>query len=127
QDLSNLAHHFDSEGRLLPGKNLNPEDFKNERHLAFIDELVIADDWRGRGLGSWVLSKLFQLKELRGVHFIFTRPDVLYYTESNFQYSPPPVGRAAEVLFLRIIGFYERAGFRRLGNSQFFYLAQNRS
>ncbi|KAF7357880.1 RNA polymerase II-associated protein [Mycena venus] len=126
-DLSNLALHFDNEGGLLPGRGWNPENFKAERHIVFLDEFVIETAWRGRGLGSWLLPKLFDLENLLDAKFIFTRPDVLQYTDSGFRYSPPPVGRAAEALFVRIVHFYETAGFRRVGNSQFFCLTKNPS
>ncbi|KAJ6498746.1 hypothetical protein C8R45DRAFT_979699 [Mycena sanguinolenta] len=125
-DLANLAKlHFDNQGRLHPGGGPSLAAFNNERYIAFIDEFLIEKAWRGRGLGSWLLPRLFQFENLRGAQFIFTRPDVLHYTDSDSRYSPPPVGRDGEALFLRIVRFYQRAGFCRLGNSQFFCRAKD--
>ncbi|KAJ7879538.1 hypothetical protein B0H14DRAFT_3129631 [Mycena olivaceomarginata] len=112
-DLSNLAAHFDPyTGGILPGRRCYLEDFNTERHIAYIDEFLIETPWRESGLGLWLLSNLFHFESLRGVRFVFARPDVLH--------TPAPRGRAAEELLVQV-------GFRCVGDSQLFCMGKRRS
>jgi hypothetical protein len=121
KDLSNLAAHFDPyTGGILPGRRCYLEDFNTERHIAYIDEFLIETPWRESGLGLWLLSNLFHFESLRGVRFVFTRPDVLQNTDDGLRYTPPPRGRAAEELLVQV-------GFRCVGDSQFFCMGKRRS
>ncbi|KAJ7354597.1 hypothetical protein DFH08DRAFT_934040 [Mycena albidolilacea] len=120
-DLSNLAAHFDPyTGGVLPGRRCYLEDFSTERHIAYIDEFLIETPWRGSGLDLWLLSNLFHFESLRGVRFMFARPDVLQNTDDGLRYTPPPRGRAAEELLVQV-------GFRCVGDSQLFCMGKRRS
>ncbi|KAJ7162169.1 hypothetical protein C8R46DRAFT_345154 [Mycena filopes] len=127
QDFAELSTHFDNNGRLRPNKGCwKAEDFQAERCITYIDEVIIDEAWRGKGLGTWLIPKLFQLQNLRGAQFIFTWPSVL----SRLEHGPTdtPAKKAAHYAkSMRIIGFFQKVGFRRLGNSLFFCLANDAS
>ncbi|KAJ7467085.1 hypothetical protein FB451DRAFT_404819 [Mycena latifolia] len=77
-ELAKLALQFDHNGYLNPNSGCwRPADFRKEGFLVYLEELVIEPEWRGRGLGTWLLPKLFHLDELKGSNFIFTWPTVL--------------------------------------------------
>ncbi|KAJ7028532.1 hypothetical protein C8F04DRAFT_1398873 [Mycena alexandri] len=132
-ELGKLALHFDARGRLRPNRGCwQPQDFRNEPYLVYLEEFVIQPAWRGKGLGTWVLPKLFHLEALNGTQYIFTWPTVLGYLEPplvNGPFgNPTPAEQAAWTIKRdRIIRFYQKAGFRRLANSNFFCFAKNTS
>ncbi|KAJ7902320.1 hypothetical protein B0H13DRAFT_2026421 [Mycena leptocephala] len=110
----------------------NAADFQNERYLVYIQELVIEQAWRGKGVGTWVLPRLFDLVVLKGARYIFTWPTVMSHLEpplvNGLFGDPTPAEEAAWLMKRdRIIRFYQKVGFRRLANSFFFCLAKNTS
>ncbi|KAJ7141167.1 hypothetical protein C8R44DRAFT_762863 [Mycena epipterygia] len=129
-ELGKLALQFDGNGRLRPNAGCwRPADFRNENLLVYFKELMIEETWRGKGLGTWLLPKLFHLNELNGANFMFTWPTVLTYLEPpsvNGMFGDPTPTEQADWLAKRdrIIRFYQKAGFRRLANSHFFCLAK---
>ncbi|KAF7357874.1 N-acetyltransferase [Mycena venus] len=133
RDLAMLALHFDPMGRLRPNSGCwQPADFLDERFLVYLQEIVIVEAWRGKGLGTWLLPKLFYLDGLNGAQYIFTWPTVLNFLEPIGINGPFGARTLAEQdAWLakrdRIIGFHRRIGFRRLANGHFFCLAKNSS
>ncbi|KAJ7162165.1 hypothetical protein C8R46DRAFT_1353178 [Mycena filopes] len=133
RELGQLALYFDAYGRLQPNRGCwQPRDFKNERHLVYIQELDIEPAWRGKGLGAWVLRTLLNLPALQGARYLFTWPTVLLRFEpmsANGPFGDPTPTEQAAFLKKRdgIIQFYRKVGFRRLANGHFFCWAKNRS
>ncbi|KAJ7680954.1 hypothetical protein DFH06DRAFT_1164625 [Mycena polygramma] len=133
-ELGKLALHFDRLGYLRPNEGCwSRSDFEGEKYLVYIQDLVlVAEEWRGRGLGTWLLPKLFDLRIVHGAHYLFAWPTVLNSLEPPNVNGPfgalTPVEDAAW-LFKRhlIITFFQKAGFRRLANGEFFCLAKNAS
>ncbi|KAJ7282648.1 hypothetical protein C8J57DRAFT_1172645 [Mycena rebaudengoi] len=128
-DLANLAQLFNGNGKLRSNTGCwSAADFASQNYLVYIEEMIIEESWRERGLGSWLLPRLFYLKELRvrGAQFIITWPTVLNQLEPRVQ-ATPATQRAWETKQERIIKFFQRAGFRRLANSFFFCLANDAS
>ncbi|KAJ7028529.1 hypothetical protein C8F04DRAFT_1119015, partial [Mycena alexandri] len=129
-ELGKLALHFDARGRLRPNRGCwQPQDFRNEPYLVYLEELVIQPAWRGKGLSTWVLPKLFHLEALNGAQYIFTWPTVLGRLQpplvNGFFGDRTPAEEDAWVMKRdRIIRFYRKAGFRRLANSDFFCFAK---
>ncbi|KAJ6594512.1 hypothetical protein B0H19DRAFT_1095832 [Mycena capillaripes] len=129
-ELGKLALHFDHTGRLRPnGGCWRPSDFQNERFLVYVEQLIIEPEWRGKGVGSWVLPKLFDLEVLNTARYLFTWPTVLLHLEppsvNGFWGEPTPAEQAAWVAKRdRIIRFHQKVGFRRLANGHFFCFAR---
>ncbi|KAJ7282650.1 hypothetical protein C8J57DRAFT_1554813 [Mycena rebaudengoi] len=132
-DLANLALLFDTNGRLRPNEGCwRAADFRSESHLVYVKELVIEVSWRGRGLGTWLLPRLFYLEELKDARFLFSWPTVLNQLESplaNGRFGEPTLDEQLAWVAKRdrIIKFYRKVGFRRLANSDFFCLAKKSS
>ncbi|KAJ7282652.1 hypothetical protein C8J57DRAFT_1218841 [Mycena rebaudengoi] len=132
-ELAKLALLFDGNGNLHPNDGCwSAADFANERHMVYITELFIEEAWRARGLGSWLLPRLFYLKELKSAQFVFSWPTVLLFLEpplaNGLFGEPTPDEQLAWVAKRdRIIKFYRRVEFRRLANSNFFCLAKKLS
>ena len=86
---------------------------KYDRVVAYLNELVIAPEWRGKGIGSWVLPRLFLLRQLRSTNFIYTFPNVLNYLEPpsvNWPLGKPTAEEKAahDVKRIRIEKFYRK-------------------
>ncbi|KAE9404741.1 hypothetical protein BT96DRAFT_1016091 [Gymnopus androsaceus JB14] len=111
--------------------NRNDADIIYRYPMLYIEELVIEHEWRGKGVGSWAVPQLFETDEIKVLEscYISTWPVVLARFEPG--YGNPFYRRtkeeteAWEEKELRIIKFYHKIGFRRLGNSMFFCLAKD--
>ncbi|KAJ6594508.1 hypothetical protein B0H19DRAFT_63789 [Mycena capillaripes] len=127
---SHLALQFDYAGRLHPNDGCwRASDFQNERFLVYIEELIIEQKWRGKGVGSWVLPKLFHLEVLNNARYLFAWPTVVSFLEppsiNGWRGRPTPAEQAAWVTRRDgFITFYRKVGFRRLANSHFFCFAK---
>ncbi|KAJ7760943.1 hypothetical protein B0H16DRAFT_1884395 [Mycena metata] len=118
-ELGKLALNFNARGRLRPNQGCwQPQDFRNNRYLVYLEELIIDPAWRGKGLGTWALPKLFDLEALHGSQYIFAWPTVLGNLDEQAAWT---------IKRDRIIRFFQKAGFRRLINSDFFCVAKNAS
>jgi hypothetical protein len=47
----------------------------------YLEEVIIKPAWRGKGIATLLLPKLFELDELKGTKFMFTWPTVLNHLE----------------------------------------------
>ncbi|KAJ6625788.1 hypothetical protein B0H10DRAFT_590466 [Mycena sp. CBHHK59/15] len=132
-ELGKLALLFDGNGRLHFKEGCwRAADFNGENFMVYLDELVIEPEWRGKGLGTWLLPKLFFLEELKESRFIFAWPTLLNFLEPPLANGPFGSRTPAEqVDWIRkrdlIIKMFRKAGFRRLCNSDFFCLAKKSS
>ncbi|KAE9404758.1 FMN-linked oxidoreductase [Gymnopus androsaceus JB14] len=138
QELGLFVLLFDrEEGRLRADvlqagtKCWNDED-ADSMHLypmLYIEELVIEEEWRGKGVGSWAVPQLFETNEIEKLEacYIFTFPTVLNRLEPQIWFREPTKEetKAYNEKKHRIIKFYRRIGFRRLGNSDFFCFAKD--
>ncbi|KAJ7140500.1 hypothetical protein C8R43DRAFT_588573 [Mycena crocata] len=132
-ELGKLALHFDAYGRLRPNQGCwRPADFQKEPFLIYIELLEIEASWRGKGLGTWLVSQLFHLEALKQAKFMFTWPTVLMHLEPpsvNGMFGDPTPEEEARFIAKRDrnIKFFQKIRFRRLANSFFFCLAKNKS
>ncbi|KAF8136817.1 hypothetical protein K438DRAFT_1996900 [Mycena galopus ATCC 62051] len=132
-ELGKLALHFDREGRLLPNPGCwQAQDFENEWFLVYLEKIIINEEWRGRGLATWLLPRLFHLDGVNGAHYIFTWPTVLNFLEpisANGLFGG--LTQAENMAWLkkqeRIIELFRKVGFRRLANSEFFFCLAKKS
>ncbi|KAF8200037.1 hypothetical protein K438DRAFT_676713 [Mycena galopus ATCC 62051] len=112
KELVQLALHFDARGYLKPTSGCwQREEFENEKFLVYLQEISITNAWRGKGVGTWLLPRLFNLMALREIRHIFAWPTEI--TADN-------IGNRE-----RIIKMFRKVGFRRIGNSPFFCLAKD--
>ncbi|KAF9078126.1 hypothetical protein BDP27DRAFT_345459 [Rhodocollybia butyracea] len=97
-----------------------------EHPYLYIEEVVVEEAWRGRGIGSWAIPQLFQTEKVKasGSTYLFTWPTVLNRLEPHHLFGPIDT-MAYEAKRQRNINFYRKIGFRRLGNSCFFCLAKD--
>ncbi|KAK7018856.1 N-acetyltransferase [Favolaschia claudopus] len=130
-ELGKLALHFDSDGMLHPNSGVfQPDDFETQNHLVYLQTVIVHEAWRSKGVGSWLISQLFDLDDVpNDAEYIFTWPTVLNTLEpigvNGMFGDPTPAENAAWLAKKnRIIGWYRKAGFRRLANSGFFCLAK---
>ncbi|KDQ60347.1 hypothetical protein JAAARDRAFT_205307 [Jaapia argillacea MUCL 33604] len=125
RELSQFALLFDDYGDLQSNvahagtRCWKARDFDEDGVLMYVASLIIEEKWRGRGVGTWALPRLFLLNELKHARFMFTWPTVLNHLE------PTPQEEVAWVMKQnRIIKFYRAVGFRRVGHSDFFCYAK---
>ncbi|KAJ7646674.1 hypothetical protein FB45DRAFT_998113 [Roridomyces roridus] len=122
-ELARLALHFDDFARLRPNNGCwQPADFDYGEPLVFLTKLVVDVPWRGKGIGSDIFSKLFELRELSEAGIIVTYPNVLHYLEPKMD---KPTRAAYQAKEDGIIKFYQKSAFRRLASSEFFCLAKD--
>jgi hypothetical protein len=81
--------------------------------IIYMHEVIIQDAWRGKGIGSWALPRLFLMDELKGISFMFTWPTVLNSLEApgvNGPFGEPTPSEMAayEAKRQRIIKFYRQ-------------------
>ncbi|KZV77730.1 hypothetical protein PENSPDRAFT_746843 [Peniophora sp. CONT] len=82
--------------------------------LVYILELIVKDEWRGRGIGTQVYETLSSLKACRGAKYFFAEPGPI---------DRMPKGESMKDWIMRgrrIRAFHRQVGFRRIGNSHFF-------
>ncbi len=111
------------------------------RPIVYVQELVVMESWRGRGIGSWAVPQLFDTPEVQAIRssYLFAWPAVLSYLEPMF---PQPTWEESKAKGERVIKFYRsvglgisfsstlcswwiQIGFRRLANTSFFCLAKD--
>ncbi|KZS96291.1 hypothetical protein SISNIDRAFT_482877 [Sistotremastrum niveocremeum HHB9708] len=135
RDLASLATLFDTRGRFLSkiasaGKACWTQTEIDGGRLVHLIEMEINREHRCKGIGSWAIPRLFLFPELKKQSFMFVWPGVLTHE------LPPPVNgpfapmtpselRFRDEVELRIIKFYRRVGFRRVGNTALFCFAKN--
>ncbi|KAK0439541.1 hypothetical protein EV421DRAFT_1819435, partial [Armillaria borealis] len=94
-DLSNLASAvFTSNGRLnteVRESGLCLWDADDARKIydspiVYIQEIQVNEGWRGKGIGSWAVTQLFETAKVKGIgsSYLFTWPSILG------RYDPPP-------------------------------------
>ncbi|KAI0056423.1 hypothetical protein BV25DRAFT_1920971 [Artomyces pyxidatus] len=137
-DLMNLACLFTArDARLKPevqtaGTGVwRAAEFARDENMAYVEEIVIKDSWRGKGVGTWALSSLFHLDLLRDadVHFLWAWPTILNHLEPRRSDPSVPLApseiEALDAKKERIVSFFRKIGFRRVGTGSFFCLAKN--
>jgi len=99
--------------------------------IVYIDELLIKEPWRNKGIGSWTVPKLF---ETEFVHKLRSRYLITWPTVLNNYYKDLPAPFAEwtaedtekyEATRQKVISFYCKVGFRRLATTQFFMMAKS--
>ncbi|SJL12263.1 uncharacterized protein ARMOST_15686 [Armillaria ostoyae] len=142
-DLSNLASAvFTSNGRLnteVRESGLCLWDAEDARKIydspiVYIQEIQVSEGWRGKGIGSWAVTQLFETAKVKGIgsSYLFTWPSILG------RYDPPPRNHANpgapptkedqdawEAKRDPIIKFFRSNGFRRPAHTNFFCLAKD--
>jgi len=79
----------------------------------FLDEnMYIKPAYRGHGLGSWLLSQIFDHSSFEDIQFVFVWPTVL---ESEIQSREQVNGRQGS--YLRVLKFFQKNGFRKVDRS----------
>ncbi|PBK93251.1 hypothetical protein ARMGADRAFT_154770 [Armillaria gallica] len=94
------------------------------RPIVYVQELVVMESWRGRGIGSWAVPQLFDTPEVQAIRssYLFAWPAVLSYLEPLFSQSTREESMAKGE---RVLKFFRSIGFRRLANTSFFCLAKD--
>ncbi|PBK78836.1 hypothetical protein ARMSODRAFT_57272 [Armillaria solidipes] len=94
------------------------------RPMVYIQELVVMESWRSRGVGSWAVPQLFDTHEVKAIRssYLFAWPAVLNHLEPMF---PQTTTEACVAKGERVIKFFRSIGFRRLANTSFFCLAKD--
>ncbi|GAA5992034.1 hypothetical protein JCM10908_000707 [Rhodotorula pacifica] len=114
------------EGKGVWGKELNVD-----ATVAYLQEIRIDKDFRSQGIGSWALARVLSHNRiyLDGAQFIFTLacalhsewPDCTSYNEED------PYRSEKQAMSLRILGFFRRLGYRRVGTTAYFCCARSLS
>ncbi|KDQ60345.1 hypothetical protein JAAARDRAFT_603655 [Jaapia argillacea MUCL 33604] len=89
--------------------------------MIYVEEIVIKEEWRCRGVGTWALSRLLFLDDFKQGKTLVMWPTVLHNLEparNPFAPFTPQETAAFED---------KKVGFRRLGNSDFFCHSKNPS
>jgi len=81
------------------------------------DDFFIREEFRGRGIGSWALKHLFQHGTLRGVRFIYASPWATRVRQRETSQD------AMQLANNGVQSFFRKAGFRRVGQSEYFAYA----
>ncbi|KLO08564.1 hypothetical protein SCHPADRAFT_1000872 [Schizopora paradoxa] len=109
--------------RILPWTIDDAGRLKDQPTL-YIEELVIKPRWQNKGIGTWAIQNIFNTDYIRpfNAEYLMAWPTVLRNYESSHEYED-----ALEAKRQRIISFFRKVGFRRLGTTQFFMLSKDLS
>ncbi|KAF8200036.1 hypothetical protein K438DRAFT_1759066 [Mycena galopus ATCC 62051] len=64
EELAALAAHFNKNGVLLNVPGWSSQAFWEDRWLVFLGNTSINRDWNAKGLGAWLLPRIFRLGDL---------------------------------------------------------------
>ncbi|KAI0039427.1 hypothetical protein FA95DRAFT_1684286 [Auriscalpium vulgare] len=105
------------------------DELAEDKNITYIEEIVITEAWRGRGICTWALNALFRLDVMCRPRFLWAWPTLLNHLEPA-----PTAGHgkmtAAEVAAYhqrkdRVVNLFRKIGFRRVGNSEFFCMSRD--
>ncbi|KAF7791161.1 hypothetical protein EIP86_002172 [Pleurotus ostreatoroseus] len=83
----------------------------NDGHIIYLSDMTVADPYRGKGVGTLAIHALKKSEHLREEDFIMAWPF-------------PHPGEGPET-HARIVSFFHKNGFRRVGRTQFFAFSPN--
>ncbi|KLO12237.1 hypothetical protein SCHPADRAFT_998319 [Schizopora paradoxa] len=105
-----------------------------DQPILYMEELFVKEPWRNKGIGTWAIKNIFKADPVRTEQcdYLMAWPTVLSQyepqdlTSRSHPFKPTPEEeRAFHVKRERIVSYYQKIGFRRLGTSQFFMLAKD--
>ncbi|KAF9524763.1 hypothetical protein CPB83DRAFT_886020 [Crepidotus variabilis] len=135
RDLSGFAYRCTTDnGQFKPqicmhqGKRRwNPSD---ATQLAFLDEVLVEEAWRGQGVGTWAVQRLMK-KYKSKINMIATHPTLLTRCDPlpRRRYgAPDPTKQELAEYTVREAGvaeFFSKMGFRKLGATEYIGLAKD--
>ncbi|GAA5872302.1 hypothetical protein JCM3774_003338 [Rhodotorula dairenensis] len=116
------------EGKGVWGRELNEDDT-----VAYLQEIRIDKDFRNQGIGSWALSQILTHSDAyleglspQGAQFIYSLACSLHseWPRPASYDDPDPYAAEKEAMTVRIVGFFRRLGYRRVGTTSYFCCAR---
>ncbi|GAA6038984.1 hypothetical protein JCM8097_000140 [Rhodosporidiobolus ruineniae] len=125
---------FDDEGQLKSrfgreGTGVwKKEEMEDVCSIVYLEDMRVEASLRGQGIGSWVLRRLFEEKnddDLSLMSLLYTYPSSLHSEWPAWNHDQPDPHKAEkEAMTQRLLKFYRRAGFRRVGTTPYFCCAR---
>jgi GNAT superfamily N-acetyltransferase len=128
------AHKFSRDGAGVWGDEADGD------RICYLESIQIRKPYRGQGIGSWALEKMWTVKEklshggcLENIDFLFTMPALTAEIAHDLRTEHVDDEQEADRLFkqahdhyvdTRVLPFLRKAGFRRVGTTRFFACAR---